>query len=61
MHRTAQILFYKNNGMLIKTVDIKAAGKGQLNVFASDLTSGIYTYFIVVDGKTIFTKKTVKE
>lgn len=39
---------------------ITKKGRGQLNVFASDLSSGMYTYSLVVDGKTIDTKKMVK-
>ncbi len=35
-------------------------GKGSLNVFANDLTNGVYTYTLVVDGKVIDTKKMIK-
>jgi trimeric autotransporter adhesin len=58
---TAQVLFYDAMGKLIKTVDVKTAGKGQLNVFANDLTSGIYSYTLVIDGKIIDTKKMMKQ
>ncbi|HWY37237.1 MAG TPA: T9SS type A sorting domain-containing protein, partial [Bacteroidia bacterium] len=57
----AQILFYDNNGLLIKSVDIKTAGKGQLNVFANDLTNGVYSYTLVVDGKIIATKRMIRQ
>jgi len=57
----AQILFYDVNGKLIQTSDIKTKGAGQLNVFADDLTSGVYSYVLVVDGKIIDTKKMVKK
>ena len=56
----AQIIFLDQAGKLIKAVDLKEKGKGSLNVFASDLTSGIYTYSLIVDGKTIETKRMVK-
>ncbi len=56
----AQIIFYNNVGQLIKVVDIKEKGKGQLNVFADDLSNGIYTYSLVVDGKVIDSKKMTK-
>ena len=36
-------------------------GKGALNVFAQDLTNGIYTYTLVVNGKIIEPKKMVKQ
>ena len=57
----AQILFYDINGRQIKAVDILKKGKGQLNVFANDLSNGIYSYTLVVDGKIFETKKMVKQ
>ncbi|HWY12307.1 MAG TPA: hypothetical protein VN026_13325, partial [Bacteroidia bacterium] len=56
----AQIIFSTVEGKIIKTVDITKKGKGQLNVFANDLGTGFYTYTLVVDGKTIDTKKMMK-
>lgn len=56
----AQIIFSTSDGKVIKTVDVTTQGKGQLNVFANDLSSGIYTYTLVVDGKTIDTKRMMK-
>ncbi len=57
----AQILFYDINGRMIKTVDVTKKGKGQLNVYANDLTNGIYSYTLIIDGKIIDTKKMVKQ
>jgi hypothetical protein len=57
----AQLQFSDVNGTLIQTVDITNAGKGSLTVFADDLRHGIYSYRLVVDGKTIDTKKMIKE
>jgi hypothetical protein len=56
----AQILFSDMKGQIIKVVDIKIKGKGQLNVFANDLSTGMYTYSLYVDGKLFETKKMVK-
>jgi len=56
----AQLLFYNAAGKLINSVDINQKGKGQINVFANDLSNGIYTYALIVDGKVIDTKKMVK-
>ena len=56
----AQMLFYNEQGKLIQSVELVQKGKGQLNVFANDLTNGIYTYSLVVDGQIIDTKKMVK-
>ena len=61
INNQAQILFYDSNGKLIKSVDIKTTGKGQLNVFANDLTNGTYSYTLVVDGKVIATKRMVRQ
>lgn len=57
----AQMLFYNAQGKLIQSVDLNEKGKGSLNVFASDLSNGIYTYTLVVDGKIVETKKMVKQ
>ena len=57
----AQILFYNSAGQIIQTVDVKTRGKGKINVFASDLSSGIYHYTLVADGKVIDSKKMMRE
>jgi len=57
----AQIIFTTNDGTVIKTVNITEKGAGSLSVFANDLSHGIYTYSLIVDGKTIDSKKMVKE
>lgn len=57
----AQIHFYDGTGKLINTVDITERGNGQLNVFANDLSSGVYTYSLVADGQVVSTKRMVKE
>jgi hypothetical protein len=57
----ANILFYDSNGKMINNVDIKERGNSQLNVFANDLSTGIYTYSLVADGQIVATKKMVKQ
>lgn len=57
----AQMVFFDQSGKIIKAVELREKGKGQLNVFANDLTNGIYTYSLVVDGQTMETKKMVKQ
>ncbi|GAB4133911.1 MAG: hypothetical protein Fur0041_06570 [Bacteroidia bacterium] len=57
----AQILFYDAQGKLIQTVELTTRGKGQLTVFADDLSSGVYTYALVADGQIIDTKKMIKQ
>jgi len=57
----AQIIFSTTDGKIIKAVDIKETGRGRINVFANDLTSGLYTYSLIIDGQVIDTKKMVKQ
>ncbi len=59
--KKADILFYDSNGKLINTVSIKERGNSQLNVFANDLSTGIYTYTLVADGQIVASKKMVKQ
>ena len=56
----AQLLFYDATGKLIKSVDLTARGNGQINVFANDLSNGIYSYALIVDGQIADTKRMVK-
>ncbi len=58
--KQAQILFHDAQGKLINTTDISNHGSGQLNVYGSDLSSGIYTYTLIADGNIIDTKRMIK-
>jgi hypothetical protein len=55
-----QMVFTTVEGRILKTVDITKKGRGQINVYSNDLSSGMYMYSLIVDGKTIDTKKMVK-
>jgi hypothetical protein len=57
----AQLMFYNANGQLIKAVDLNTRGNGKLIVFANDLSSGLYHYTLVADGKVVDSKKMVRE
>lgn len=57
----AEILFYNVQGRLVQSAELSQKGEGQLTVFAQDLSSGIYTYTLVVDGTVFETKKMVKQ
>ncbi|MEN9303800.1 MAG: hypothetical protein RL264_2229 [Bacteroidota bacterium] len=59
--KKAQIHFYDAQGKLINSVEITDRGLGQINVFASDLSTGIYTYTLVADGQIVATKKMMKQ
>lgn len=60
-YANAQLLFHNSQGKLIQSVELIGSGDGQINVFADDLSSGIYTYTLVIDGKIIETKKMIKQ
>ncbi|TND07685.1 MAG: hypothetical protein FD123_3004 [Bacteroidetes bacterium] len=57
----AQMLFYNKEGKLIKVAELQGHGKGVLQVFADDLSNGVYTYTLVADGKIIDSKKMVRQ
>lgn len=57
----AQIQFTNQEGKIIKAVDILSAGPGSMSIFANDLSNGVYTYSLVVDGNVMATKKMIKE
>ena len=55
----ARLIFYTNNGTILKTVQISERGAGSMTVYASNLSTGIYTYSLIADGKVADTKKMV--
>jgi hypothetical protein len=57
----AQLIFTTIEGRILKTMDVAKKGLGEITVYAGDLSSGIYNYTLVVDGKTIDTKKMMKQ
>jgi hypothetical protein len=57
----AQIIFKTVDGRIIRTVDLTKKGRGEVNVFANDLSNGLYMYTLIIDGMTIDTKKMVKQ
>ena len=57
----AEIYFYDARGILVNSVSIPARGAGHLNVYAADLSTGIYSYSLIADGKVVSTKKMMKE
>ncbi|HKR05075.1 MAG TPA: tail fiber domain-containing protein [Bacteroidia bacterium] len=57
--KDVKIIFTDSRGTVLKEVEIAQTGNGQLNVYAQDLSSGIYTYTLIADGVTIDSKKMV--
>ena len=54
----AQLLIYDYTGELVKEVKVER-GLGEIKVFASDLSSGIYSYSLIAEGQVISTKKMI--
>lgn len=57
----ARLLFSDTKGTILKLAQIDSRGEGSLEVFASDLSSGLYMYTLVCDGKVVDLKKMVKQ
>jgi len=55
----AYIVFYDSYGNQIKTVQLSQTGNGTLNITPENLTNGIYSYSLVVNGNVIDTKRMV--
>ncbi|MBK9638234.1 MAG: T9SS type A sorting domain-containing protein [Bacteroidetes bacterium] len=59
--RDAKIIFTSTTGAIINTAIINERGAGELEVYSSELSKGLYHYTLVCDGKVIATKKMVKQ
>ncbi len=57
--KQAEIIFFDQQGSVIKTVLIETRGVGQLEVYSSNLSAGTYSYSLVADGNSVDTKKMV--
>ncbi len=55
----ATIIFYDNYGDQIKALQLSQTGNGTLNVTPDNLSNGIYSYSLIVNGNIIDTKKMV--
>jgi hypothetical protein len=53
----ATIVFYDTYGNLLKTVQLTQTGNGAINITPDNLTSGIYSYSLVVNNNVIDTKR----
>jgi len=53
----ASIIFYDTYGNTIKTVQLSQTGNGTLNTTPDNLSNGIYSYSLIVNGAVIDTKK----
>ncbi len=57
----AVIMFYDHSGKVIQKFEISHRGAGSLTVYGEDLTSGVYTYSLIIDGENHQTKRMVKK
>jgi hypothetical protein len=53
----ASIIFYDTYGNQLKTVALNQTGNGTLNITPDNLSNGIYSYSLIVNGSIIDTKK----
>ncbi len=56
---SGQIIFYNMSGQVVKSVDIKHTGSGQILLRASDVPSGVYNYHLIVDGVQVGAKQMI--
>jgi hypothetical protein len=59
--RNAKIIFTSTTGAIINTAIINERGVGELEVYSSELSKGLYNYTLICDGQVIATKKMVKQ
>jgi hypothetical protein len=55
----ATIAFYDTYGNQMKVVQLSQTGNGTLSITPDNLTSGIYSYSLIVDGKIVDTKRMI--
>jgi hypothetical protein len=56
-----ELQFFDMGGQLVKTIPINQLGFSEVQLNASDMANGMYTYGLMVDGKIIDMKKMIKE
>ena len=55
--KNASVVIHDMSGKLIKQITLSEASSGIINIYASSLSTGIYTYSLIIDGVTRATKK----
>lgn len=59
--KNAKIIFTNSSGVILRSLIINERGEGSLEIYGSNLSSGVYNYTLFIDGKATFTKKMVKQ
>jgi hypothetical protein len=54
---SASVVISDMKGKIIKTISLKTKGSGQININTALLTSGTYSYSLLIDGKQIDTRR----
>lgn len=54
------MIFYDKSGHVLQKVELTERGHGTVHIYAPDLSSGLYTYSLVVDGNVLEMKRMVK-
>lgn len=58
-YSAAQLKVYSLTGQEVYTVALAASGPGEIEIPAQVLSSGAYVYQLIVDGKSVATKKMI--
>lgn len=58
--KKASLVFYNSTGVRMKEVMLNQKGEGQVEVEAGNISQGIYSYSLLIEGKTTDTKRMVK-
>lgn len=59
--QNAFIMFYDQSGKILRKFEIIHRGSGSLTVYGDDLSSGVYSYTLMIDGKNHETKRMMKQ
>ena len=54
---TAEVVVIDINGRLLKKITVPGRGKTSVTIESTNMSSGIYFYSLVVDGKVVGTKR----
>jgi hypothetical protein len=57
---SVSVVFYDMYGKEVNKLEVRERGFGKIEANTQNLASGIYSYSIIVDGKSIDTKKMMK-
>lgn len=59
--QNASIYFYDLTGKQIKSIPVSERGRTNITIYASDLTTGMFIYALIVDGKVAMSRRMIVE